>query len=200
MTHLSWSRWFLICLNVKQFIILIIEQVYWLSTVHYQVTPYSHGVPGCFNPVLSVSQRNLFWQKITSQIVSFQLMLGLEEHYSPSPLGDLCSWYCSNQIYLSSCLIRPFRMWRLYQRYHFNWLLICWPVGDMWMIVSIEIFEDMWRLNLCTLCNCSQVISPHWLRLWLGFIVETNFSLIAFLLPGCRLRKTVLVQNQKIPW
>ena len=42
-----------------------------------------------FNPVLSVSANEIsFDKKISQSDCVFQLLLGLEEHYSPSPLGD----------------------------------------------------------------------------------------------------------------
>ena len=44
---------------------------------------------GLFNPVLSVSANEIaFDKKISQSECVFQLMLGLEEHYSPPPLGD----------------------------------------------------------------------------------------------------------------
>ena len=43
---------------------------------------------GLLNPVLCVSQLNIFWQKISQSHCVFQLLLGLEKNYSPSPLGD----------------------------------------------------------------------------------------------------------------
>ena len=44
---------------------------------------------GLFNPVLSVSANEVSYDKIlANQIMSFNLMLGPVEHYSPSPLGD----------------------------------------------------------------------------------------------------------------
>ena len=84
--------------------------LWWVHKVHagghflYKIYYYSTGVQivsctlssdsvlsestGLFNPVLCVSQWNLFWQKISQSECVFQLMLGLEEHYSPPPLGD----------------------------------------------------------------------------------------------------------------
>ena len=38
---------------------------------------------GLFNPVLCVSQWNLFWQKISQSDCVFQIRLGLEENDSP---------------------------------------------------------------------------------------------------------------------
>ena len=38
---------------------------------------------GLFNPVLCVSQWNLFWQKISQWDSVFQIMLGFEENDSP---------------------------------------------------------------------------------------------------------------------
>ena len=44
---------------------------------------------GLFNLVLCVSQWNIFWQKKNNQSdCVFQLKLGMEEHYSSSPLAD----------------------------------------------------------------------------------------------------------------
>ena len=44
---------------------------------------------GSFNPVLSVSANEFSFDKNLANQIIFQLMaLGLEEHYSPSPLGD----------------------------------------------------------------------------------------------------------------
>ena len=63
----------------------IIARVYRLSAVylHCQVTRYSQRVPGYLcQPIKSLLTKN----NQTNSV--FQLMLGLEEHYSASPLGD----------------------------------------------------------------------------------------------------------------
>ena len=57
--------------------------VMWLGTLS-TLSEYRVIQPGTLN----VSQWNLFWQNITQSDCVFQLMLGLEEYYSPSPLGD----------------------------------------------------------------------------------------------------------------
>ena len=45
---------------------------------------------GSFNSVISVLVNEIsFDKKISQSVCVFQLTLGLEEHYSPSPLGDL---------------------------------------------------------------------------------------------------------------
>ena len=63
----------------------IIAQVYRLSAVHCQVTRYSQGVLGY------ITRYSVFVNEISvdknSQYV-FELKLGLEENYYPSPLGD----------------------------------------------------------------------------------------------------------------
>ena len=67
----------------------IIAQVYRLSAVHCQVTRYSQRVPGYLTRY-SVSAKEIsFDKKINQSDCVFHLMLGLEEHYFPSPLGDL---------------------------------------------------------------------------------------------------------------
>ena len=70
-----------------------------LQTLHVQVIYYSTGVQivsctlsddsvlsestGLFNPVLCVSQWNLFWQKTSQWDCVFQIRLGLQENDSP---------------------------------------------------------------------------------------------------------------------
>ena len=62
--------------------------MYRLWTVHCQVTRYSHRVPGHLTRY-SVSAHEISFRKKNSQSdCVFQLMLGLGEQYSPSPLGD----------------------------------------------------------------------------------------------------------------
>ena len=66
-----------------------IAQVYRLSAVHCQVTRYSQTVPGYLTRYSRCQpMKSLLTKKISQSECVFQLMLGLEEHYSPPPLGD----------------------------------------------------------------------------------------------------------------
>ena len=64
-----------------------IAQVYRLSAVHYQVTRHSQRVPGYLTRYF-VSTNEISVDKNSQSDCVFPLMLGLEEHSSPSPPGE----------------------------------------------------------------------------------------------------------------
>ena len=70
----------------------IIAQVYILSAVHCQVTRYSQRVLGYLTRY-SVSANEISFDKNIQSECVFQLMLGLEEQYSPSPFSDFNSLF-----------------------------------------------------------------------------------------------------------
>ena len=73
---------------------------------------------GSFNEALSVSAKeNSFDKKINQSDCVFQLMLGLEEHYSPSPLDDF------NRLF--ECLIEVlFKLWHCNIIYILNEIIL----------------------------------------------------------------------------
>ena len=91
----------------------IIAQVYKLSAVHCQVTRYFQRVPGYLTRYSQCQPVKSLLTKISQSDCVFQLMLGLEEHYSPSPLGDF------NRLFEG--LIRVlFKLWHFNMIYFLN--------------------------------------------------------------------------------
>ena len=68
-------------------ILRIIAQVYRLSVIHCQVTRYSPRIPDYLTRYSVSANEISFDKKFSQSDCVFQLMLGLEESYSPSPFG-----------------------------------------------------------------------------------------------------------------
>ena len=106
-----------------------IAQVYRLSAVHCQVTRYSPRVPGYLTRYSVSANQISFDKRISQSDCVFQLMFGLEEHYSPSPLSDF------NRLFEGQMKIL-FKIWHLNTPYFYMTLiwslkckfvsLLCW--------------------------------------------------------------------------
>ena len=80
------DTYYIIHLGRHSAVLLIIVQVYRLSALYCQVTRYSQRLPGYLIRHSQGQPMKYLLTKNTQSHCLFQLMLGLEEHYSPSPL------------------------------------------------------------------------------------------------------------------
>ena len=98
----------------------IIAQVYRLSAVHCQMTRYSQRVSvlsestELFNPVLCVSQWNLFWQQNQPIRLCLSNQVRHGRKLFPSPLGDF------NRLF-EGLIGELFKIWQLNMFYFFKW-------------------------------------------------------------------------------
>ena len=108
-----------------------------------------------FNPVLSVSANEITFDKsIRQSDFVFQLMLGLEEHYSPSQLGDINRLCCRPNWSIIQIMTVKYDLFLAATKQLYDWyFLSIWPsVTPFWLsshhqiIVKLSevITNDQW--------------------------------------------------------